>query len=242
LLRIEDAECGYGRAPVYAGLTLEVSAGEILAVFGPNGAGKSTLLKLIVGALRASGGRILLEGTDITKLDVADRVARGIVLSPEGRRIFNSLSVEENLRIGASALRGVPGVTFEDAVREGMDRAYALFPVLRDRRRNSGGALSGGQQQMLAIARALMARPKLLLLDEPSLGLAPLVADELYATLAEIRRGGMTLIIAEEGAGRPLRIADRGIFVRRGRIVLDGPASDAGIWQDLGARYLSEDA
>jgi branched-chain amino acid transport system ATP-binding protein len=241
LLRVEHVACGYGRIEVLADFGIAIGKGEVVALFGPNGSGKSTLLKVVAGAIRATRGRVLLEGDDLTRLDAADRVARGIVLCPEGRRIFTSLTVEENLRIGATPLRATLGAGFEDAVREGIEAAYALFPVLRERRRTAGGALSGGQQQMLAIGRALTARPRLLLLDEPSLGLAPIVADGLYESLAALKRRGIAMVIAEEGAGRPLRLADRGILLRRGRIVLDGPASDGALWADLGARYLSEE-
>ncbi len=240
MLRLEGVECGYGRIQVLRDFSLSLGAGDTLAVFGPNGAGKSTLLKVIAGAISAWRGRIDCDGADITRLGAEDRAERGIVLCPEGRRIFTSLSVEENLRIGATPLRKSLGSAYAGAVREGLERAYAMFPVLRERRDNSGGALSGGQQQMLAIGRALMARPKILLLDEPSLGLAPRLADEFYAALADLRTLGMTIVVVEESAGRPLRLADRGILLRGGRIVRDGAAADLMSAADLGAAYLAE--
>jgi branched-chain amino acid transport system ATP-binding protein len=240
LLRIEGIECGYGRIAVLRDFNLSLAPGETLAIFGPNGAGKSTLLKAIAGAIRLWRGTIALNGIDVTAMGAEDRAERGAVLCPEGRHIFSSLTVEENLRIGATVLRRSLGRGYADAEREGIDRIYAMFRILRERRGNSGGALSGGQQQMLAIGRALMARPKLLLLDEPSLGLAPRLADEFYATLTELKKFGMTIIVVEESAGRPLRLADRGILLRRGRVVREGPAADLMSADDLGAAYLGE--
>ena len=163
---------------------------------------------------------------------------RGIILCPEGRRIFSSLSVEENLLIGATTLRRWADGNTRNAVRGGLERAYALFPVLKERRSRSGGALSGGQQQMLAVARALMAQPRMLLLDEPSLGLAPLIADEVYAALAILRRGGLTMMVVEEAGRRPLELADRGIIMRRGEIVRDAPAAELRNVTSFAADYL----
>jgi branched-chain amino acid transport system ATP-binding protein len=164
------------------------------------------------------------------------------VLCPERRRVFSSRSVEENLRIGATALRRGPHRKNGRRVAEGLDRAYQIFPLLKERRAHSGGTLSGGQQQMLAVARALMAEPKILLLDEPSLGLSPLMADEIYETLSDLRGAGLAMIIVEEAAGRPLAIADRGVLMRRGRIVRSGDASELLQNADFTADYLGHAA
>jgi branched-chain amino acid transport system ATP-binding protein len=242
LLQVESADCGYGRTPILRGFSLALREGETLSVFGPNGAGKSTLLKLVAGAIPAWRGALRLDGADITALGAEARAERGIVLCPEGRRIFNSLTVQENLEIGATVLRSRSGIDHAKALRAGMERAWSLFPVLHERRRNSGGALSGGQQQMLAIARALMAEPKVLLLDEPSLGLAPRLADQLYETLGELKLLGMTIVVAEESAGRPLRIADRGMLLRHGRIARLENATDLlADSNNLSAAYLGQD-
>ena len=239
MLRIEAAATGYGRVPVLDGLSLELAAGEVLAVVGPNGAGKSTLLRLACGALPPWRGRVRFDGADVSALPVEARAELGIMLCPEGRRIFASLSVEENLRLGAGPLRRRLGrAGLARAIRDGLDRAYAMFPILAERRTRSGGALSGGQQQMLAIARALMSQPRLLLLDEPSLGLSPLLADEVYATLAALKAQRLPVVIVEEAAGRPLALADRGIVLRGGRIVRAAPAAELAAAGDLAASYL----
>jgi branched-chain amino acid transport system ATP-binding protein len=222
-------------------LTLELSSGEVLAVIGPNGAGKSTLMRLICGSLAPWSGAVHFDSDDVSQRSVEERAEMGIMLCPEGRRIFSSLSVEENLKLGAGPLQGKLGRNFAAAQSQGLERSYAMFPILKTRRLASGGALSGGQQQMLAIARALMSSPRLLLLDEPSLGLSPIMADEVYATLARLKRQGLTIVIVEESAGRPLALADRGIVMRGGRIVREGPASTLAASGDLAATYLGVD-
>lgn len=238
MLRIEAASTGYGRARVLDSLSLDIAAGEVLAVIGPNGAGKSTLMRLICGAVTLWAGAVHFDGGDVSTRTVGERAEAGIMLCPEGRRIFSTLSVEENLMLGADPLRRRLGRGFSVAAREGIERSYAMFPILKERRRGSGGALSGGQQQMLAIARALMSRPRLLLLDEPSLGLSPKMADEVYATLALLKQQGLTIVIVEEAAGRPLAVADRGIVMRGGRIVHAGKASALAASGDLAAAYM----
>jgi branched-chain amino acid transport system ATP-binding protein len=240
MLHIEGASAGYGRVRIFDNLSLDLREGEVLAVIGPNGAGKSTLMKLICGAVPLWSGRIHFDGADISTQSVEQRSEMGLILCPEGRRIFSSLSVEENLVLGASPLRRKLGRAFEPAVKDGLDRSYAMFPILKERRLNSGGALSGGQQQMLAIARALMAGPRLLLLDEPSLGLSPKIADEVYATLAGLKQQGLTTVIVEEAAGRPLTLAEQGIVMRGGKIVRQGPASSLAAG-DLASAYLGSE-
>jgi branched-chain amino acid transport system ATP-binding protein len=217
MLHVEDVTAGYGRTKVLDGINLDLERGQVLAVVGPNGAGKSTLMRAISGAIPLWKGRIHCDGTELTAFSVEERCEFGVVLCPEGRRIFSSLSVEENLVLGANPARQRQG--YVAALRAGLERAYTLFPILNERRRASGGALSGGQQQMLAIARALMSNPRLLLLDEPSLGLSPKLADQVYVALAALKAGGLTTIIVEEAVGRPLALAEEGIVMRGGCIV-----------------------
>lgn len=241
MLELGSVSTGYGRVRALDGISLTLAAGQTLAVLGPNGAGKSTLLKLIAGLQAPWSGSLTFDGAvDLAPLDVAGRVHRGIVLCPEGRRIFTSLSVEENLRIGGTAL--LSRANGAQRIRDGIERAYSLFPILAERRHGSGGALSGGQQQMLAIARALMAEPRLLLLDEPSLGLSPVMADEVYATLAALKADGMTLVVVEEAAGRPLELAETAMILRTGRTVWQGAAADARDPELLQRAYLGEHA
>jgi branched-chain amino acid transport system ATP-binding protein len=235
VIELSRVDAGYGRIPVLRSFSFSLASGEAVAISGPNGAGKSTLLKVIAGAISPWKGAVHFASQDVSGEGPEARARRGIILCPEGRRIFSSLSVEENLLIGATTLRRRAA---RNAVRDGLERAYALFPVLRERRSRSGGALSGGQQQMLAIARALMAQPRMLLLDEPSLGLAPLIADEVYAALAILRRGGLTMMIVEEAGRRPLELADRGIIMRRGEIVRDAPATELREVTSFAADYL----
>lgn len=242
MLRIENAVTGYGRIRVFDGLSLDIAAGEALAVIGPNGGGKSTLMRAICGALPLWSGSVTFASVNVTKLSAEQRSEIGLILCPEGRRIFASLSIEENLRLGATPLRSTLGSGFEQAVEEGIERAYAMFRILKERRRKSGGALSGGQQQMLAVARALMARPKLLLLDEPSLGLSPRMADEVYATLQQLKDDGLTIVIVEEAAGRPLALADNAIVMRNGRIVRRETAAAMRAAGDLAAAYLGTES
>ena len=241
MLELAGVQTGYGAVPVLEDISLKIETGEILAVGGQNGAGKSTLLKLIAGLLPVQGGTIRLDGDSISAHGVGWRAVSGIILCPEGRRIFSSLSIEENLLIGATPLRQ-RAKGYKALVMEGLERAYALFPILKERRTTSGGALSGGEQQMLAIARALMANPRLLLLDEPSLGLSPVMADEIYVTIARLRDEGLTLVVVEEAAGRPLAIADRGILMRRGQIVRNGRAADLLGSTDFTSDYLGHAA
>ena len=238
MIELSRVDAGYGRIPVLRSFSFSLASGEAVAISGQNGAGKSTLLKVIAGAISPWKGAVHFASQDVSGEGPEARARRGIILCPEGRRIFSSLSVEENLLIGATTLRRRAERTTRDAVRDGLERAYALFPVLKERRSRSGGALSGGQQQMLAIARALMAQPRILLLDEPSLGLAPLIADEVYAALAILRRGGLTMMIVEEAGRRPLELADRGLIMRRGEIVRDAPATELREVTSFAADYL----
>jgi branched-chain amino acid transport system ATP-binding protein len=238
MLRIDAAATGYGRVRVLDGLSIDLGEGRVLAVIGPNGAGKSTLMRAICGATPLWSGRVFYQGADVTRLSAEERSEAGLVLCPEGRRIFSSLSIEENLMLGATPLRSRLGRRFNAAVRDGLARAYSMFPILEERRQNSGGALSGGQQQMLAIARALMAMPRLLLLDEPSLGLSPKMADDVYGTLHQLKAQGLTIVVVEEAAGRPLALADDAIVMRNGQIVRRDSADALRQSGNLASAYL----
>jgi branched-chain amino acid transport system ATP-binding protein len=225
LLEAEDLVAGYGKTQVLRGVSLALAEGEALAVLGANGAGKSTLMITLAGLLRPWGGSIKLDGRDITRVPPDERPALGIVLAPEGRRIFATLSIEENLLIGATALKRRLGVA--EARRQSsttLERVYSMFPVLGTRRRDRGSNLSGGQQQMLAIGRALLAQPRVLLMDEPCLGLAPKVGNDVYRALHELRSGGQSLILVEESSRRALEFVDRACVMQLGTKVLEDDA------------------
>jgi branched-chain amino acid transport system ATP-binding protein len=218
LLEISGLSSHYGRIQALKGIELAVREGELLALVGANGAGKTTLLRTISGVQPASAGTVRFAGADITRVKAARRVTLGIAQVPEGRQVFGPLSVEDNLMLGA--------YTRNEGMREDRERIYAMFPVLRQKRHEPAGTLSGGQQQMLAIGRALMARPKLLLLDEPSMGLSPLLVAEIFATIRTLKAAGTTIFLVEQNAHAALAIADRGYVLETGRIVLQdsGPA------------------
>jgi len=215
LLHVDDVDAGYGDVPALRGLTVTLAEGETLAVIGANGAGKSTLLKTIAGVLRPGRGEVRLDGEVVTALPAHQRVARGISLCPEGRRLFPSLTVEENLQVGAYARR--PGPWDLRAV-------YELFPLVAERRGRPAANLSGGEQQAVAIGRSLMANPRLLLLDEVSLGLAPVIVGQLYAALPRITAQGTTVLVVEQDVHQAMAVADRVQCLLEGRTVLEGPA------------------
>ncbi|MFY9698756.1 MAG: ABC transporter ATP-binding protein [Rhodoplanes sp.] len=218
MLSIDQLRSGYGRIEALHGVSLEVRAGEIVALLGANGAGKTTLLRAISGVQPATAGEIRFEGQRIDRMPGHRRVTLGIAQVPEGRQLFTPLSVEDNLRLGAwtraSADMGAD-----------IARVFAMFPMLDALRHTAAGALSGGQQQMLAIGRALMAKPRLLLLDEPSMGLAPILVDQILAVVAELKRSGMTVLLVEQNASAALAIADRGYVIETGRITVGGDAA-----------------
>jgi branched-chain amino acid transport system ATP-binding protein len=220
VLELQDVHTYYGRIHALRGMSLAVNAGEVVTLIGSNGAGKTTTLKTIIGTLRPQGGAITLEGQRIDGLPT-DRVVRlGIAQSPEGRRIFPRMTVLENLELGAFARTDAPGI------RADMDRALDLFPHLRTRLHQKGGTLSGGEQQMLAIGRALMARPRLLLLDEPSMGLSPILVESIFETIQSINRQGTTILLVEQNARMALRVAHRGYVIQTGRILLQDTAAE----------------
>jgi len=217
VLALEDVRSAYGRIEVLHGVSLEVRNGELVTLVGANGAGKTTLLKAISGVQPISGGRMRFAGEPLERVRAHARVALGIAQVPEGRQLFTPLSVEDNLLLGAWARRSA-------APDAQLARVYALFPMLAELRRLAAGSLSGGQQQMLAVGRALMAKPRLLLLDEPSMGLAPIVVDQILGILAQLKEEGMTVLLVEQNARAALSIADRGYVIETGRVTASGSA------------------
>jgi branched-chain amino acid transport system ATP-binding protein len=232
LLVMSDVHTGYGPIEVLKGINLEVRSGEIVAVLGANGAGKSTTLMTISGVNSCRQGQVLFDGKSIQALAPHEIVQLGISQVPEGRRIFPQLTVRENLEMGAFS-RGAA-----DGQAEDMERMFGLFPILKDRQRQPGGTLSGGEQQMLAISRALMARPKLLLLDEPSLGLAPKIVIQIFDIIREINQQGTTILLVEQNANMALHIAHRGYVLETGRIVLEDDAKNLMHNEDVKKSYL----
>ena len=232
MLRLEGLRAGYGPIEAVRGLDLEVREGELVCLLGANGAGKSSTLRAISGLLRARSGRIVFAGRDIHGLDPSAILRAGIAHCPEGRRVFPHLTVEENLTIGAYVRRDRVGIA------QDVGRVCAHFPILAERRRQAAGTLSGGEQQMLAIGRALMARPRLILFDEPSLGLAPTVVETTFAIIADIRKTGTTVLMVEQNAYLALQMADRGYVMETGRIVLHGAAGDLLHDDHVRAAYL----
>jgi branched-chain amino acid transport system ATP-binding protein len=226
LLHAENIVVGYGNTKVLKNVSVALEEGQALAVLGANGAGKSTLMMTLAGLLHPWEGRITLDGEDITAVPAEERPALGIALSPEGRGIFATLSIEENLLLGATNLRRRFGpAEAKRRTDETLERVYKMFPVLGKRRKDRGSNLSGGQQQMLAIGRALAAQPKVLLMDEPCLGLAPKVGNEVYAALAELRRQGQSLIVVDESSRRALEFVDRACVMKVGSKVLEDAAA-----------------
>ena len=216
MLKIEGLTSHYGRVQALKGVDLEVGAGELVALVGGNGAGKTTLLRTISGVQPASGGTVRFDNTEITRKASHDRVRLGIAQVPEGRQVFGRLSVQDNLRLGAYLRR-------DKEIQDDLDRMYAMFDILGKKRHLTAGTLSGGQQQMLALCRALMARPRLLLLDEPSMGLAPVLVEQILEAVVALKNQGMTIFLVEQNAYAALSIADRGYVLETGKVVLNGP-------------------
>jgi branched-chain amino acid transport system ATP-binding protein len=231
MLVVEDLSVSYGSIAALRGASLRVDEGEVVGLIGPNGAGKTTLLASVCGVVRATGGRIAFEGEDLTGKGPERIVRRGISLVPEGRDIFGSLSVAENLELGATARK-------DGEVGADIERHLDRFPALRRYYRGSAAKLSGGEQQQLAIARALMGRPRLLLLDEPSLGLAPLMVDMVFEILGELRATGVTILLVEQNATRTVAFADRTYVLRNGRVVASGAADELAEATDVAELYL----
>jgi branched-chain amino acid transport system ATP-binding protein len=230
LLSVSSAHVAYGKVEAVRSVSLEVAGNEIVTIVGANGAGKTTLLNAIMGILPLQG-RVVFAGEDIARLEIEDRVAAGLSLVPEHRELFASMSVEDNLQLGAFRIaKAVAAKSFE--------RVYTLFPRLKERRRQLAGTLSGGEQQMLAMGRALMGAPKLLMLDEPSLGLAPIIVADIFRTIGELRASGVSVLLVEQNAQAALGIADRAYVMELGEFILNGPAREIATNARVAASYL----
>ncbi len=233
MLKVADLHVYYGEIHALKGISLDVAKGEIVALLGPNGAGKTTTVRTISGMLVPRSGTVQLEGEDLAGLPSHAIVYRGIAHSPEGRRIFNRLSVAENLEMGAYSRS-------DARIRDDLDRVFALFPRLKERQLQVAGTLSGGEQQMLAIGRALMANPRVLLLDEPSMGLAPVLVEQIFETIVDINRHGTTILLVEQNAAIALEVAHRGYVLETGTIVLAGTAAELTANETVRRAYLGE--
>ena len=236
MLEIKDLQVSYGGIEALRGISLNVDQNEIVTLIGANGAGKSSTLRAISGLVMPKGGKITFQGEDITRMDTQQVVERGLIMVPEGRRVFPNLTVEENLRIGAYLVRD------QAKVKQAMEYAYTCFPRLKERHWQPAGTLSGGEQQMLAVGRALMAGPKLLMMDEPSLGLAPLVVRDIFAIIRQLSLEGITILLIEQNANAALRAADRGYVMETGRIILSGTGEDLLSNQAVRDAYLGQSA
>jgi branched-chain amino acid transport system ATP-binding protein len=220
VLTVEGLECRYGKVVAVRALSLDVKRGELVSLIGANGAGKTTTLRAISGVVPACGGRILFEGADITRASARRILELGIAHCPEGRRVFPYMSVQENLELGCYLRRDMKGIAAD------MNDIYERFPILHERRNQAAGTLSGGEQQMLAISRSLMSRPKLILFDEPSLGLAPNIVDRTFDIIRQIRGDGMTVVMVEQNAYAALELSDRAYVLEQGRVALSGTGAE----------------
>jgi branched-chain amino acid transport system ATP-binding protein len=235
MLEVRDLEVAYGKIVAVKKISFSVEQGQVVSLIGTNGAGKTTTLRTISGLLRPTSGEILFQGERIEQVAAHDIVSRGLAHSPEGRRIFPRLSVEENLLLGAFARKDPAGV------RTDLDAAYDLFPILGERRKQPAGTFSGGEQQMLAMGRAMMSRPKLLMLDEPSMGLSPIMMKRIMSTVTELQRQGTTILLVEQNAQAALKRADFGYVLEVGKIVLSGSGRDLLVNDEVRKAYLGED-
>jgi len=234
MLTLKNVNVFYGAIQALRDVSLTVEKGEVVTLIGANGAGKSTTLRAITGLLTPKTGQITFEGQDVTGCPAHKLVARGISMSPEGRGVFANLTVLENLEMGAYLVKD------KLAIRRGLDRAFSLFPRLKERMKQRAGTLSGGEQQMLAMARALMSQPKLLLLDEPSLGLAPIVCQTIFNTIDEIKAAGTTVLLVEQNAHAALKHSDRGYVLETGEVILQGPSTTIASNPRVREAYLGE--
>jgi branched-chain amino acid transport system ATP-binding protein len=230
LLKLNAVDTYYGPIHILQGLTLEVQPGELVCLLGGNASGKSTTLKTILGIVQPRNGTVEFEGEDVTRRATAHRIRRGMAIVPENRRLFAPMTVLENLQMGAYLHGG--------GTKEDFDRVYELFPLLHERRSQLAGTLSGGEQQMVAMGRALMAKPKLLLMDEPSMGLAPILVERSFEIIKQVHESGVAMLIVEQNANVSLSIADRGYVLSTGRLVLSGPAAELREDEDLRKAYL----
>jgi branched-chain amino acid transport system ATP-binding protein len=232
LLEVEGIEAGYDDVQVLWGISLSVAAGGVTALLGANGAGKTTTLRAITGSLKPRGGRVRLRGEDVTRLPPHAKAARGLVLVPEGRQLFSAMTVEENLEMGAYSARA------RRAYAARLEQVFALFPRLKERRRQKAGTFSGGEQQMLAIARGLMSDPEILIIDELSLGLAPVVVQQLAVTLRALRDGGLTILLVEQNVHMALALASYAYVIAEGRPFTDGPSARVAEMPEIRQAYL----
>jgi branched-chain amino acid transport system ATP-binding protein len=232
LLQVENLKSGYGEVQVLWGISLEIQAGKLTTIVGANGAGKTTTLRSIVGSVRPWGGRILLGGKDVTKLASHAKANRGLVLVPEGRQLFPDMTVEENLEMGAYAKRARKGK------KENLDRVYEMFPRLKERRKQKSSTLSGGEQQMLAMGRGLMQEPEVLMIDELSLGLAPVLAQQLFLTLKKLRQQGMTIVLVEQNVHLALALSDYTYVLSEGRVHIAGDSREVANMDEVRRAYL----
>ena len=230
LLRLDGVDTYYGQIHILQGLSLAVRPGELVCLLGGNASGKSTTLKTVLGIVRPKNGTVSFEGEDITSRNTSYRISKGIAIVPENRRLFGPMTVLENLEMGAY-LHG-------KGAKEDYDRVYDLFPLLHERRSQLAGTMSGGEQQMVAMGRALMARPKLLLMDEPSMGLAPILVERNFEIIKQVHESGVAILVVEQNANVSLSIADRGYVLSTGRLVLEGPAAELREHEDLRKAYL----
>jgi branched-chain amino acid transport system ATP-binding protein len=237
MLRVLNLEAGYGDLRVLRGVSLHVSPGEVVAIIGANGAGKTTLLATIAGILRPRAGAVQLDSRDVGGIAPERIVAMGCSLVPEGRHVFPTMTVRENLLLGAYARRSQGRAATDDELED----VFRLFGILRERQGQLAGTLSGGQQQMLAIGRALMSRPRLLLMDEPSLGVAPLVVRDIYAAVRGLKKGGLTILLVEQNARAALDVADRAYVLETGRVVLEGTSRDLADNPEVQRAYLGKE-
>ncbi|MGA3362299.1 MAG: ABC transporter ATP-binding protein [Solirubrobacteraceae bacterium] len=232
LLEVNEIHAHYGGIEALKGVSLSVDEGEVVTLIGSNGAGKSTTLRAITGLTPASSGSVVIDGEDVTRVPAHEIVDRGIALSPEGRHCFPRMTVRENLDLGAYRRRK------DTSVAEDLERVFELFPRLKERERQKAGTMSGGEQQMLAMGRALMAKPKILLLDEPSMGIAPILVQRIYETIAEINRDGMTILLVEQNANYALDVSSRGYVLETGRVVLEGESDNLRTDPEVQRAYL----
>ncbi len=238
MLKIRNLESGYDKLKVLKGISLHVNSGEIVTIIGANGAGKTTLLNTIASIVKAADGEIILNGTDVTGITPDRIVKNGCVLVPEGRQLFPAMTVRENLILGAYTLFRKKG---KKTAKENIKNIYSMFPILKDRERQLAGTLSGGEQQMVAIGRALMTGPELLLMDEPSMGLAPIIVKNIFRVVESLRDQGKTILIVEQNARAVLEIADRGYVMETGSLVMEGNAEDLLDNNDVKRAYLGRD-
>lgn len=234
MLEVRDLEVYYGVIQAIKGVSFEVNKGEVIALIGANGAGKTTILHTITGLLSPKKGSVIYEGTDITKIPAHKIVSLGMAHVPEGRRVFADLTVYENLKMGAYTRKD------KGEIEDSLERVYTRFPRLKERKNQMAGTLSGGEQQMLAMGRALMSRPKIILMDEPSMGLSPILVNEIFDIIQEVSKGGTTVLLVEQNAKKALSIADRAYVLETGKIVLDGKAEDLLNDDSIKKAYLGE--